>query len=174
VNARILATGLLAVVPLVGVLAAGLGRDPRQAASPLIGRQAPAFVLPALGGSGDVSLEAFRGRPFVLNFWASWCVPCREEHDALQRAAAELDPGVAFLGIAWQDDAPSARAFLERHGSVYPSALDGRGNVAIAYGVAGVPETFFVDAQGVIAARYVGPVDARVLTAQIARLRSLR
>jgi cytochrome c biogenesis protein CcmG, thiol:disulfide interchange protein DsbE len=174
VNARILATGLLVVVPLVGVLAAGLGRDPRQAASPLVGRQAPAFVLPALGGGADVSLEAFRGRPLVLNFWASWCVPCREEHDVLQRAAAELDPAVRFLGIAWQDDAAAAAAFLERHRSVYPSARDDRGHVAIAYGVAGVPETFFIDAQGVIAARYVGPLDARALAAHVARIRSLR
>jgi cytochrome c biogenesis protein CcmG, thiol:disulfide interchange protein DsbE len=171
VNRRVLAAGLLVVVPLIGILLLHIGRDPHAFNSPMIGRPAPAFTLPAVGGGTPVSLAALRGRPVVINFWATWCVPCYEEHAVLQAAAREAGDGVQFVGVIYEDDPGQVSDFLDRQGKAYPSLLDEEGKTAMSYGVYGVPETFFVDAQGRIAAKYTGPLNRDTLATNLALAR---
>ena len=166
-NRKVLAVGLLVALSLIGLLLANLGRNPNQVESPLIGRPAPPFTMPPIGGGQPVSLAALRGRPVVINFWATWCVPCLEEHEVLARAARALGSEAQFLGVIYEDEEPRVRAFLSQRGSAYPSLLDPGGKVAIAYGVYGVPETFFIDGQGIISAKSVGPLDPDTLSSHL-------
>ena len=168
VNPWVLGAGLAVVVPLLAVLVMNLGRDPHSIRSPLVGRAAPAFSLAPLGGGAPVSLESLRGRPVVINFWATWCVPCFEEHAALT-AAARAFGEVQFLGVIYEDDEARTQAFLAQRGSSYPALLDPEGRTAIAYGVFGVPETFFIDGAGRIVEKYVGPLNRGTIAALIAR-----
>jgi cytochrome c biogenesis protein CcmG/thiol:disulfide interchange protein DsbE len=143
-----------------------LGQDP-------FGRAAPDFVRPMLNGEGQIALSDFRGRPVVLNFWASWCGPCKEEAPIL--AATEKlwrDRGVVFLGVDSLDKRPDAIAFEERYGIEYQSAFDESGEIADTYGVLGYPETFFIDADGVIVAKYVGPMGQEDLNTYLAQITS--
>jgi cytochrome c biogenesis protein CcmG/thiol:disulfide interchange protein DsbE len=166
-NRRVLSVGLVLVVPLLGVLMAGLGRDPHLVRSPLVGRPAPSFSLPPVGGGAPVTLADLRGRPAVLNFWATWCVPCLDEHGVLTQAARSLQGRAQFVGIVYQDDEANVRRFLGQHGAGYPSVLDEQGRTAIAYGIYGVPETFFIDASGTIVAKYTGPLGPAELAANL-------
>lgn len=168
VNTKVLVAGLVVVVPLLAVLVLNLGRDPHSVRSPLVGRSAPAFSLPPVGGGAPVSLDSLRGRPVVINFWATWCVPCFEEHAALT-AAARTFREVQFLGVVYEDDEAATETFLGERGGGYPSLVDPEGKTAIAYGVFGVPETFFIDASGRIVDKYVGPLDRGTIATLIAR-----
>jgi cytochrome c biogenesis protein CcmG/thiol:disulfide interchange protein DsbE len=165
----VLAAGLAIAFPLLAVLVLNLGRDPRSVRSPLIGRRAPSFTLVPVGGGSPISLESLRGRPAVINFWATWCVPCFEEHAALTAAARALRDDVQFLGVVYEDEELGTQAFLRERGSAYPSLMDADGKTAIAYGVFGVPETFFIDASGRIVEKYVGPLDRGTIAALVAR-----
>jgi len=166
-NRRVLLAGLVVVAPLVAVLVMNLGRNPHLIASPLVGRAAPDFVLRPLDGGEPVTLASLRGRPVVLNFWATWCVPCFEEHAVLVSAARATGDRAHFIGVVYQDDEEQVRAFLARQGSAYPSLLDPGSRTAIAFGIFGVPETFFIDGEGRIAAKHVGPLDAPSLEAKL-------
>ena len=168
VNKKVLMAGLAIVLPLVVVLFANLGRDPHSVRSPLIGRSAPAFSLAPVGGGANVRLDEFRGRPVVINFWATWCVPCFEEHAALIAAARGLRD-VQFLGIVYEDEEARTQAFLRERPSPYASLMDPDGRTAIAYGVFGVPETFFIDADGRIVEKFVGPLERSTIAALVAR-----
>ncbi|HEX6548095.1 MAG TPA: TlpA disulfide reductase family protein, partial [Candidatus Dormibacteraeota bacterium] len=150
------------IVVAVLLAAAGWGMThPRTAStSALIGRPAPELVLRAFDGS-TVSLVALRGRPVVVNFWASWCVPCRQENPSLQ-AAARAHSEVAFLGVDFQDSEAAARAYAAQAGGAYPVGEVAGGSVA-AFGVTAPPETLFIDPAGRVAARFVGPVDGGVI-----------
>ena len=159
INRRVLVIGLALVAALVGVLVANLGRDPHSIRSPLVGRPAPAFALPTVGGGAVVTSEALRGKPLVLNFWATWCAPCLQEHETLQLTAAARAADVQFVGVVYEDDEDRVKAFQRRYGAGFPSLMDPDGKAAIAYGVAGVPETYFIDAAGVIRAKYAFPLD---------------
>ena len=170
-NRRVLAAGLLVVAPLLGILVLNIGRDPHAFNSPMIGRPAPVFTLKPAGGGAPVSLAALRGRPVVINFWATWCVPCYEEHAVLVAGAREAGDGVQFLGVIYEDEEDRVGDFLARQGSAYPSLLDDDGKTAMAYGIYGVPETFFVDAQGRIAAKYTGPLHRTALAENLDRAR---
>ena len=170
-NRRVLLAGLLVVVPLLGILVLNIGRDPHAFNSPMIGQVAPAFTLKTVGTGEPVSLAALRGRPVVVNFWATWCVPCYEEHAALVAAAREAGDGVQFLGVIYEDEPGQVDDFLTRQGRAYPSLMDEEGKTAMAYGVYGVPETFFVDAQGRIAAKYTGPLRPDLIAEHMARAR---
>ena len=138
-----------------------VGKDPTLVDSPLIGRPAPAATLPDLDGGPPVSLSALRGRVVVVNFWASWCVPCRTEHTELVAASsAYREAGVVFVGIDFQDRRTSALAFLDELGRArgYRYVTDPGSRAALDFGVFGVPETFLLDRSGTVAAKITGPV----------------
>lgn len=166
-NRRVLWVGLALSVPLVAVLVANLGRDPRAIRSPLIGRAAPAFALPTADGAASVDLTELRGRVVVLNFWATWCIPCFEEHEVLARGAEQFADRAQFLGVVYQDEVEKVHRYLERFGQSYPSLLDEGGQTAIAYGVGGVPETYFISPDGVIVEKYEGALTSRALSALV-------
>jgi cytochrome c biogenesis protein CcmG/thiol:disulfide interchange protein DsbE len=171
VNRRVLLLGLVVALPLLGVLTANLGRDPRVVDSPLVGRPAPPFTLAPVGGGEAMSLAALRGRPVVVNFWASWCAPCDEEHPVLTQAARSLAGDVHFVGVVYEDTEPNAAAYLKQRGSAFPSLVDPGSRTAIAYGVFGVPETYFIDAQGTIVSKFVGPLRPETLEALVEKAR---
>ncbi len=162
-NRKVFAAGLLVAVPLLAVLLLNLGRDPHSAPSPLVGRPAPPFSLTPVGGGQTVTLASLRGRPVVLNFWATWCVPCVQEHSALTQAARSRGSEVQFLGIVYNDEEAPIQGFLDLHGRAYPSLLDKEGKTAIAYGVYGVPETYFINPGGLIVSKFVGPLNPSAL-----------
>jgi len=158
VNRKVLFAGLSLVIPLVFVLRDGLGKDPHAIRSPLIGRVAPGFDLRPVDSSSTLTLDSLRGKPVVLNFWATWCVPCLAEHGVLVSGAREFGPDVHFLGVVYEDEESNITRFLAEHGSAYPSLIDESAKTAIAYGVHGVPETFFLDRTGRVIYRHVGPL----------------
>jgi cytochrome c biogenesis protein CcmG/thiol:disulfide interchange protein DsbE len=166
-NARVLLVGLAVVAPLVAVLLLNLGRNPHVIGSPLVGRAAPDFTLQPLDGGAPVTLASLRGRPVVLNFWATWCVPCFQEHPVLVSAARAFGERARFIGVIYEDSEEQVRGFLARQGSAYPSLVDPGSRTAIAFGVFGVPETYFIDAEGRIAAKHIGPLDAESLAAKL-------
>ena len=167
-NPRVLLVGLAVVAPLVAVLVMNLGRDPHAIGSPLVGRSAPDFTLRPLDGGAPVTLASLRGKPVVLNFWATWCVPCFEEHPVLQGTARRLGDKVRFVGVIYEDSEEQVKSFLERQGASYPSLADPGARTAIAFGIFGVPETYFIDADGRIAAKQVGPLDEQTLAQKLA------
>ena len=174
INRRVLVIGLGVVIPLLAILVLNIGRDPKALASPMIGKTAPVFTLTPVDGGTPVSLARLRGKPVVINFWATWCVPCYEEHGVLVDAARREGDGAHFLGVIYEDDADRVTDFLGRQGKAYPSLLDDDGKAAMSYGVYGVPETFFVDADGKIASKYTGPLTPSVLAEHLAKARGGR
>jgi cytochrome c biogenesis protein CcmG/thiol:disulfide interchange protein DsbE len=111
--------------------------------------RAPDFTLPRLDRAGTLRFSSLRGHAVVVNFWASWCGPCKEEAGLLQRASERWrSRGVVFLGIDGEDFPSRARSFIRRRGVTYPNVRDGDGSMIRAYGLSGYPETFFVDRRG--------------------------
>lgn len=152
---------------LVAFLAIGLSRDPREVPSPLVDKPAPAFVLPQLSApEQSFKSEEMRGRVWLLNVWASWCVACRDEHPLLvELARTRLVP---IYGLNYKDERRDALAWLDAFGDPYTlSIADADGRVGINYGVYGVPETFVIDRNGVIRYKQIGPVTAEVLQKKI-------
>jgi cytochrome c biogenesis protein CcmG/thiol:disulfide interchange protein DsbE len=168
-NRTVLVVGAAITLALVAILFVGLGKDPQHIDSPLIGRPAPPFILKAVGSGEAVDLTRLRGKPVVVNFWATWCVPCYEEHPVLVENARSIGPGVQFLGVVFNDNENTILSFLRQRGSSFPTLLDQEGKTAIAYGVGGVPETFFIDRKGTIVAKYVGPMNTEILQANVAK-----
>ena len=169
-NRLALSIGAILTAALVTVLMAGLGRDPKHIDSPLIGKPAPAFALKRAGSSETIELAAFRGKPVVLNFWATWCAPCWEEHPILNESSRALGDRVQVLGVVFQDDEAKILGFLQQRGAAYPTVVDDRGKTAIRYGVGGVPETFILDANGTIVAKHDGPISAEQLQSYLAEV----
>lgn len=160
----------LIVVPLAWLLFQGLGGDPRAIPSTLIGRPAPSVVALSMDGA-TVSLDAYRGRPVILNFWASWCFECIEEHRVLTAAQERYGEQLVIVGVLYQDTVTDALGFLARYGDGgWPNLLDPDGRLAIDYGVTGVPESFFIDAAGVVRYKQYGRVTPEVLDEQLPAL----
>lgn len=155
---------------LLYVLLQGFGRDPREVPFMMSGKPAPAFTLRALDSGQPVSLEQFRGKPVVINFWASWCGPCKYEHPVIEWGHREFGGEAQFLGVIFEDTEENAQQFLQQLGTSFPQLVDPRSRVAVDYGVAGVPETYFIDANGVIQGKHVGPIDPQSLTTRIRAL----
>ncbi len=132
-------------------------------------RPAPTFTLQLFDG-GTLRLADQRGRVVVVNFWASWCPPCREEAPELQ-AASQAHRDVTFVGVNVWDADSAAREFLRTYGISYPNGPDPNGRVLIEFGVTGIPETYFIDSQGRLARRWIGPVTAQGLARLIEDLR---
>jgi cytochrome c biogenesis protein CcmG/thiol:disulfide interchange protein DsbE len=163
---------------VLALFAYGLRQDPKAIPSPLPGKAAPTFALsvfsPGEGGLarqvGDtVKLRELEGQVVVLNFWASWCLACRDEHTALSSVATEYTGrDVHFLGVLYQDVPSNGLAWIRQMGGqTYPSVDDPRARTAIEYGLYGVPETFFIGRDGRVAYKHVGPVWPAMLRAKI-------
>ena len=164
---------VVALVVLMVVLAMGFRRDPRDIKTGTIGDPAPAFDLERLDEPGRVRLADLRGKVVIVNFFASWCVPCKEEAPHLIRVWERYRTSdVAFVGIVYQDEADAARDFHDRMGQTWPIALDDEGRTAFGFGVFGVPETFFVRPDGVIEGRHIGPIDEDTLIRAIDSMRT--
>jgi cytochrome c biogenesis protein CcmG/thiol:disulfide interchange protein DsbE len=168
VNKTVLIIGIIIVAVVVFVLFAGLGKDPAIIDSPLIGKPAPPFALKAVGSGETIDLEALRGKPVILNFWATWCGPCYEEHPTLVANARAMS-NVQFVGVVFNDDESKIMRFLAERGTAYPTLLDANGKTAIAYGVGGVPETYFINPAGTIVAKFAGPLSTEELQANLAK-----
>jgi cytochrome c biogenesis protein CcmG, thiol:disulfide interchange protein DsbE len=154
-------------VALAVLLAAGLGRDPKEVPSPLIGKPAPAFKLARLDNPQvQVTRDELLGQVWMLNVWASWCVACREEHPLLVEFSRRKS--VALFGLNYKDEPRDGQRWLAQFGNPYDASLvDRDGKVGIDYGVYGVPETFIVDKQGVVRFKHIGPVTPQVLRERI-------
>ena len=154
-----LAGQLLALACVAGLLALLVWRLTHEEHAPKVGAAAPAFTLRRLEGSGSVSLASLRGTPVVLNFWASWCGPCKGEAAALERAATAYRGRVAFVGVDFHDVTGDARRFVAAHRLTFTMVQDGSGDVTSGrYGVSAVPETYVVGRDGRILAHLTGPI----------------
>jgi cytochrome c biogenesis protein CcmG/thiol:disulfide interchange protein DsbE len=157
-------------VGLAIFLAVGLNRDPREVPSPLIDKPAPAFALSRLDDAGKtISSTDLRGRVWMLNVWASWCVACREEHSLLVQFSQQgLLP---VYGLNYKDQRDDGLAWLSKMGNPYQASLfDGDGRVGIDFGVYGVPETFIIDQSGTVRMKHIGPLTPDVIRDEIVPL----
>jgi len=152
---------------LAWFLARGLNLDPREVPSPLIGKPAPAFALTRLDdAAATIQRDDLKGKVWILNVWASWCVSCREEHPLLVEFARRKS--VPIYGLNYKDKRPDGMAWLARMGNPYEASLfDSDGRVGIDFGVYGVPETFVIDKQGVVRLKHTGPLTPDVLQTKI-------
>jgi cytochrome c biogenesis protein CcmG, thiol:disulfide interchange protein DsbE len=162
---------VLASVGLIWVFAQAFGKDVRHVPFNLAGQPAPDFELERIDGKGTLSLQSLRGKPVVINFWASWCRPCAYEHPVLEWGNKRFGNEVHFVGITFEDTLPQAKVFLRKHGESFAQLHDEQSRVAVEYGAAGVPETYFITAEGVIAGKHIGPISQQELVARIMELR---
>lgn len=168
---RAVSTVVSLVLAFATLLAWGLRRDPRALPSVLEGGAAPDFTLRDMDAGRTIELRDLRGQVVVLNFWASWCTACREEHPNFLAAWTRYrDRGVVFVGVVYQDSPENARAYMRELGGDWPSLIDPGSETAIDYGVYGVPETFFIGRDGSIAAKQVGGSSYDLLVGWIERL----
>ena len=168
-----LVVGMLA---LVGLLIKSLTLNPMAVASSQINQPAKDFSAELLQGAswigrGDgkvIHLDDLRGKPLILNFWASWCVSCREEAQYFEAFwQRHKEEGVIMVGIAIQDTVEAANQFAKTYGKTYPLGLDNSGKASIDYGVTGVPETFFIDRSGTIRHKETGPMSVELLESKL-------
>ena len=142
----------------------GLGVNAELGEKPTTSRQAGLFSLPTLDGNATLSLEDYRGNVVMLDFWSSWCPPCRVEAPVLSQVYREYaDQPVEFIGIAIWDDEDAIRAFADEFQVTYPLVVDTKGRVALDYGVSGIPEKFFIDETGALQRSFVGPMSPEAL-----------
>ena len=163
---RLLKTGIFAgLLGLFGILAWSVFKPPANVASPLAGKPASDFTLETFDGR-RVTLSQFRGQPVVLNFFASWCLACREEALVLEQAWQTYGPGGAvFIGVAVSDEREASIAFIRRYGKTYLLGPDAGGAISLDYGLFGVPETVFISPEGRIVEKSIGPVTREQLAA---------
>jgi cytochrome c biogenesis protein CcmG/thiol:disulfide interchange protein DsbE len=158
---------LVLFLVLVVFLFIGLFRDPHEIPSPLVDKPAPAFVLPQLSDpQKSFKSEEMRGKVWLLNAWASWCLPCQEEHQSLLQLSRS--GVVPIYGLNYKDERQNALAWLDELGNPYTLVVsDTDGRVAIDYGIYGVPETFLIDRNGVIRYKQTGPLTPEILEKKI-------
>ena len=164
---------VIAIAALVVVLVLAFRRDPHDIRTGTIGKPAAAFTLQRLDGAGVMVVDAPRGRVTIVNFFASWCIPCKQENPDLVRVYERYrGSNVEFIGVLYQDSRENGLRYVKDNGVTWPTASDDDGRVAFAYGVFGIPETFFIDVDGIIQGRHIGPIDEATLVAAIDCLRS--
>ncbi len=159
----------VAVIAVLGLLGWGLlrptGLDAK--ASPLVGQPAPDFRLVTLQG-GTLQGSSLKGRPVIVNFWASWCIPCREEAPLLRDTQTKYaSRDLVIVGITVNDKPEDSRKFAEEFGLNYPNLIDPTGKTGVEYGVTGVPETYFINRRGLIVSKKFGPLNASELEQRI-------
>lgn len=163
-GAQVMALGCVA-----GLLALLVWKLAHQQHAPKVGSTAPTFSLERVDGRGGIALKLLRGRGVVLNFWASWCKPCKAEARVLEREWLRYrSRGVIFVGIDYHDLSSEALKFIAAHGLTFPMLKDGSGNVTASYGISQVPETYVLDATGKIVAHFAGPVTDSTFAAKFA------
>lgn len=163
---------LLAAV-LVAVLGYALlrGSSDNDPGGPLVGKPAPDFSRQFLDGGGNLKLSSLKGRPVLVNFWASWCPPCVEEAPLLSQVASRQSAnGLAIVGVIFQDEPKKASDFIDKYRLAFTNVLDPDSATAIDYGVAQVPESFFIDKNGVVQAHVRGGLDDAKLRANLAKI----
>jgi cytochrome c biogenesis protein CcmG/thiol:disulfide interchange protein DsbE len=174
VNWKRAAIALVAAVPIIALFAFGFTRDPAKIPSPLPGHEAPEFKLAVLAPGADslarytgdtLRLDDLKGKVVVLNFFASWCLPCRAEHAALSEAARYYGgKPIQFIGALYNDTPEAGLAWIaEMGGMAYPAVTDVESHTAIDYGLYGVPETFIIDEKGKVAHKELGPITGPIL-----------
>ena len=164
---------VVGIAALVVVLMLSFRRDPHDIRTGTVNKPAAAFTADRLDGTGTLSLSDYAGKVVVLNFFASWCPPCKEENPALVRVWERYRTSdVVFIGIVYEDATDKARTYVSTNGVTWPTASDDDGRVAFSYGVFGIPETYFIGADGIIAGRHIGPIDETTLVNGIETLRA--
>ncbi len=170
------ALGVGVVVAVFGiVLSTQVGTSPTYAGGPIVDRRAPAFDLPVLDGRGArVDLGSLAGKSVIVNFWNSWCIPCRQETPALLAfwSQHKNDPGVAMVGIVRDDTTSEARSYVRQHGIGWTIALDPDGTAALAYGTTGQPETYAISPSGVVTGKQLSAASVADLEALLASARA--
>jgi cytochrome c biogenesis protein CcmG/thiol:disulfide interchange protein DsbE len=148
------------MLALLGLMIWGIGKraEGTVGSVPVTTRPAPNFTLPLFNG-GQFELAAAKGKPILVNFWASWCIPCEEEASVLEQGSRAYADRVTFIGVDVQDTDGAARDFLRRFGVSYPNGRDASGVIAVDYGMSGVPETYFVDRNGTLVRKWQGALD---------------
>jgi cytochrome c biogenesis protein CcmG, thiol:disulfide interchange protein DsbE len=165
-------TVVVALLALTVTLALAFRRDPHDIKTGTIGKPAPAFTLQRLDGSGEVTLADLEGKVVVVNFFASWCLPCTQENPALVRVYERYrESDVVMLGVNLQESRENGLAYVQRMGMAWPTLADDDGRVVLSYGVFGPPETFFIGRDGIIEGRHIGPIDEVTLVNGIEELR---
>jgi cytochrome c biogenesis protein CcmG/thiol:disulfide interchange protein DsbE len=159
---------LLLIAGLIFILGNAFGKDPHEVPFKLAGKPAPNFHIKRLDTDQVVSLSDYAGKPVVLNFWATWCGPCKFEHPVLDAVSKEYGDRVVFLGIVFEDTESNAKSFLRENGWNFPQLFDPKSTVAVDYGVSGVPETYFISRTGIIVKKYPAPFsDPETFSAQL-------
>ena len=159
---------VLIIAPLLALFAYGFMRDARYIRSPLIAKPAPPFTVTLFDGT-TLDSRSLKGKAIFLNFWASWCPPCRAEARDLEAAWRKVnEENVVYIGVALQDTDENARAFLKEFHITYPNGRDESGKISVDYGVWGIPESFFIDSQGRITYKHTGGIRAALVESKLA------
>lgn len=141
--------------------------------APTLGYLAPDFTLQDLNGQ-SVSLSSFRGKPVLLNFWATWCPPCRKEMPELQEFHRRYGDQVVLVGVNWGEGTSTVKRFLDQLGVSYPNLIDERGTAFVLYRLTGIPESFFIDPEGYLRGAWIGPLTAEEIVKGFTRLGLLK
>ena len=158
---------LLIIAPILALLAFGFTRDAKYITSPLLAKAATPFTVTLYDGK-KIALADLRGKAVFLNFWASWCTPCRAEAQDLEAAWQKVkDKDMIFLGVALQDSDQASKEFLKEFKVTYPNGRDESGKIAVDYGTWGIPESFFIDPQGRITYKHVGGIRAALVLSKL-------
>lgn len=164
---RRLALTLVFIAPILALLAYGFTRDSRYITSPLLAKPAAPFEITLFDGK-KLTLNDLRGKAIFLNFWASWCPPCRAEAKDLEAAWQKIkDKNMVFIGVALQDTDQNSLEFLKEFNVTYPNGKDESGKIAVDYGTWGIPESFFIDPQGRITYKHVGGIRAALVVTKL-------
>jgi len=164
---------VVAIAALVVVLVLAFRRAPTDIRTGTVGKPAAAFTLQRLDGTDKMVIDAPRGQVTVVNFFASWCIPCKEENPALVRVWERYrSSDVVFIGVLYQDSRDNGLKYVRDNGVTWLTGSDDDGRVAFSYGVFGIPETYFIGADGIIAGRHIGPIDETTLVNGIEALRA--